>query len=886
MGTLRETLIEGTEGALHLGSKRHRVYFDLTSEEKDRYNADIRAINILLQGLPKDIYSLINHYTDAKDIWDNVKMRLEGSKLTKKTVNHNYNFIKNLTNTLALLTQSYKTYLPQTNNQLRTSSNPRNQATVQDAKVVIQNVQVDRIEDSGTMRGVQVQLVMGELRTELGMLIQVKQGRLNATTATENGVTLDEEQLLFIAGGQDNVVDDDMDEQHVQDLALNVDNVFQVDDYPVYNEAGPSYDSDVLSEYVKDNAVNNKEVHLDYLKHLKESVATFRKIVEEAKKDVEQQITQKTIVLVFPSTGIDSCIDASRSKPKSNTKKNKMSPAKSVNKKTVEDHSRTNKSHLQKPNHVDSSISSKRCSKHMTGDRSRLKNFIKKFIETIRFGNDHFGSFMGNGDYVIGDSVIFRVYYVEGLGHNLFSVKHLCDSDLEVAFRQHSCYVRDTDGVELIKDSRGFNLYTILVEGMMNSSPICFLSKASKTKSWLLHRRLNHLTSVPSMTLQERIWQKLLLLPGTSKTDLSFTLIITKPHMSCEELGKLQLTVDIGIFFGYAPSRKGYRIYNKRTRHIMETIQIQVDELSELMAPVQLSVAAESTLMDENPFTPVDNDSFINIFAPEPTSAASSSGDAIEPKNFKSTITKDCWFHAMQDEIHEFNRLQVWELVPQPDCVMIIALKWIYKVKLDEYSDLLKNKARLVAKGYRQEEGIDEESFAPVAHIEAIRIFIANTASKNMTIYQMDIEATFLNGELKEEVYAPWAWYDTLSSFLLDNKFSKGAVDSTLFTQKTGKHILLVQIYGLWYPKDTVMALTAYADADHADADHAGCQDTRRKQVENDVVELFFVMTDYHLVDIFTKALPRERFEFLLPRLGMKSMSLETLKRLQEGEEE
>ncbi|GKD08322.1 retrovirus-related pol polyprotein from transposon TNT 1-94 [Tanacetum coccineum] len=153
---------------------------------------------------------------------------------------------------------------------------------------------------------------------------------------------------------------------------------------------------------------------------------------------------------------------------------------------------------------------------------------------------------------------------------------------------------------------------------------------------------------------------------------------------------------------------------------------------------------------------------------------------------------------------------------------MIITLKWIYKVKLDEYGDVLKNKARLVAKG--QEEGINfEESFASVARIEAIRIFIANASSKNMTIYQMDVKTTFLNGELKEEVYvgqpegfvnpdhpthvyrlkkalyglkqAPRAWYDTLSRFLLDNKFSKGAVDPASFTRKLGKHILLIQRY-------------------------------------------------------------------------------------------
>nr|GEV21839.1 retrovirus-related Pol polyprotein from transposon TNT 1-94 [Tanacetum cinerariifolium] len=133
------------------------------------------------------------------------------------------------------------------------------------------------------------------------------------------------------------------------------------------------------------------------------------------------------------------------------------------------------------------------CLKHMTGDRSRLKNFMKKFIGTVRFGNDHFGAIMDYEDYVIGDSVISRVYYVEGLGHNLFFVRQFCNSDLEVAFRKHSCYVQGTNGVELIKGSRGSNLYTISVEDMMKSSPICLLSKASKNKSWLWHRRLNHL---------------------------------------------------------------------------------------------------------------------------------------------------------------------------------------------------------------------------------------------------------------------------------------------------------------------------------------------------------------------------------------------------------
>ncbi|GJS07306.1 hypothetical protein Tco_0364102 [Tanacetum coccineum] len=219
----------------------------LSPKDKDRYNADIRATNILLQGLPKVIYTLINHYTEAKDIWDNVKMLLEGSELTKED---------------------------------------------------LESQLVDKIEVRGTMHRVQVQLVMGELRTELGMQIQVKQGRLSATTAMmllmqaqENGVTLDEKQLLFITGGQDTAVDEDVDEQLVQDLALNVDNVFQADDCdafdsdvdeaptaqtmfmanlssidPIYNEAGPSYDSDILSEvhnndHYQDAVCEHHEVH-------------------------------------------------------------------------------------------------------------------------------------------------------------------------------------------------------------------------------------------------------------------------------------------------------------------------------------------------------------------------------------------------------------------------------------------------------------------------------------------------------------------------------------------------------------------------------------------------------------------------------------------------
>ncbi|GJU97238.1 retrovirus-related pol polyprotein from transposon TNT 1-94 [Tanacetum coccineum] len=311
-------------------------------------------------------------------------------------------------------------------------------------------------------------------------------------------------------------------------------------------------------------------------------------------------------------------------------------------------------------------------------------------------------------------------------------------------------------------------------------------------------------------------------------------------------------------------------------------------------------------------------------------------------------MTKLSWIDAMQEEIYEFKRLDVWELVSCPNKVLLIKLKWIYKVKTGDFGGVLKNKARSVAR------------------IEAICIFLANSAYKNMMIYQMDVKTAFLNGELKEEVYvsqpegfvdqdnpshvyklkkalyglkqAPCAWYDMLSSFLISQHFSKGAVNPTLFTRKAGNDLLL--------PAD----LTSYLQcACVPDADHAWCQDTRCstsgsaqflgdkllswslkkqkssaisdygfkfnkiplycdnksaialccnnvphsrskhidvQQVENEVVELYFVRTEYQLVDIFTKALPRERFNFLIKKLGMRSMSPKTLKSLTEKEDE
>ncbi|GJY36008.1 retrovirus-related pol polyprotein from transposon TNT 1-94 [Tanacetum coccineum] len=420
----------------------------------------------------------------------------------------------------------------------------------------------------------------------------------------------------------------------------------------------------------------------------------------------------------------------------------------------------------------------------------------------------------------------------------------------------------------------------------------------------------------------------------------------------------------------------------------------------------------------------------------------------IEPKNIKEAMADHSWIESMHDELNQFERLQVWELIPRPEGKNIIVLKWLWKNKYDAENIVVRNKTRLVAKGYRQEEGIDfEESFAPVARLEAVRMFIAYASHKNN-----HLPNGRQNGfsQWSIERGAPRAWYDKLSSFLIEHGFTKGIVDLNLFTRRHREDILLVQVYvddiifgltnpdfskcfanlmknnfemlmtgelkfflglqvhqspcgifisqsqydiellkkdgldecvsmstpmaterldgdlhgtptdqttyhymieglmyltasrpdiayatfsynmGLWYPKDSGFELIAYSDADHA-----GCKDdckstsgglqflgeklvswSSKKQdctamstaeaeyvslsaccaqsaiaiscnpvqhsktkhidiryhfikehVEKGTVELYFVGTEYQLADLFTKALPKERFEYLVHRI-------------------
>nr|GEY29607.1 integrase, catalytic region, zinc finger, CCHC-type, peptidase aspartic, catalytic [Tanacetum cinerariifolium] len=759
--------------------------------EKDMYNIDIRATNILLQRLPKDIYSLINHYTDAKDIWVNVKMFLEGSELSKEdrdtqmyddfkhsrqqkgeTIHDYYvqftkliNDMRNIKMAMSRMqlnskfitvvklnkglrdsnydqlyaylkqheahanknkmildrftqhTVDHLTLMSNVSNQQhypQSSITPpsMNQATIQDDKVVIQNVQGRQNRGQGNNARGAGAAGYGEAQNKVGYANPGQARQIKCYNCN---------------GGQDNVVDDDVDEQPIQDLALNVDNVFQADDcdafdsdvdeaptaqtmfmsnlsstYPVYDEVGPSYDSDVLSEvhdhdhyedavcehhevhemhddlqpnyvvdshtgytsdsnmipydqYVQDNAVQvvqsdvsviPNDVYMIILNDMHEPpahhvyVTTQTKVVDKSltaelatyKEQVELYERRAKFKLTKKEQKIDEqlrIVITNRNIKEENLNKDlhyvKMQLASTINhnklmvekvtslkkdfkqkenqyleefldmkalKEKVEDKLFKQDQSLQtvhmlckpkpyydeqrkaaisyksplclarvkqvqpavyngheiiKTDHVpaivhnsedtleiakitrkkinekmkaplfeikklkasiqgkDNAIRKLRtqisqlqetrseadrtldfraldfqitqltekvsvlqeqnelfrvenanvkqhykklydsikitCAKHIDqtrGDRSRLRNFVKKFTGTVRFGNDHFGAIMGYEDYVIGDSVISRVYYVEGLRHNLFSVAQFYDSNLEVAFRKHS----------------------------------------------------------------------------------------------------------------------------------------------------------------------------------------------------------------------------------------------------------------------------------------------------------------------------------------------------------------------------------------------------------------------------------------------------------------
>nr|GEU96189.1 copia protein [Tanacetum cinerariifolium] len=491
------------------------------------------------------------------------------------------------------------------------------------------------------------------------------------------------------------------------------------------------------------------------------------------------------------------------------------------------------------------------------------------------------------------------VYYVEGLNHNLFSVGQFCDVDLEVAFRKSTCFVKDLQGNDLLTGSNPQDK-----QPLKNIRP----------------------TSVPSTPTNVHAEEN------------------NDNQAEEEHLPDVEFTNPF-----YEPAQE----VAESSSHNIEIHQGQCKQGDNLQ-PILKCVCSALTVSTS------------------------------EPKNIKEAMADLAWIEAMQEELHQFDRLQVWELVDKPFGKSVIRLKWLWKNKKDEDQTVIRNKARLVAKGYAQEEVIDfEESFAPVPRLEAVQIFVGYAAHKSFPIYQMDVKTVFLNGPLKEEVYvaqpdgfvdpdhpekvyrlrkalyglkqAPRVWtsnppiprgifinqakyaLEILHKHVMDKGQSIGTpmamkpkidadlsgnpVDQTDYCSKIGSLMYLTSSRPDIVQAGSSFGLTAFSDVDHAE-----CIDSRKStsgeiqflcdklvswmskkqnctvmsSAEAEYVALsascaqvmcmrtqiqdygfnyikiplyYDSQTEYQLADMFTKALPKDRFKYLVRQIGMRCLT-------------
>ncbi|GJT07717.1 integrase, catalytic region, zinc finger, CCHC-type containing protein [Tanacetum coccineum] len=363
-----------------------------------------------------------------------------------------------------------------------------------------------------------------------------------------------------------------------------------------------------------------------------------------------------TTPLNWKKARVISSTEASGSKPRSNAKNNRILPAKSDNKKKVEDHLRNNKSNLKQKNRVDSSITSKRTcvvkylksvqivpplpllkmfEQSLSKDLKNMETYLLMLvISGSHWKEFHFKRTMPlqagqNNDVesLVGLKNVVKKYInsEKELGTpSSFSVGQLCDSDREVAFKKHSCYVRNEDGVDLLK---GKDLVRDLPKLKFEKDHLCSACQLGKSKKYTHKPKSENTLMEVLHTLHIDLCRPIRVQKAVAT---AFFGALCYPTNDSKDLGKLKATIDIGIFVGYAPNRKGYRIYNKRTWRIMETIHVQFDELTEPMAPVHISIGLEPILLtpgqissgivpnpvSAGPYVPPTNKNLENLFQP------------------------------------------------------------------------------------------------------------------------------------------------------------------------------------------------------------------------------------------------------------------------------
>nr|GEW72887.1 hypothetical protein [Tanacetum cinerariifolium] len=638
-------------------------------------------------------------------------------------------------------------------------------------------------------------------------------------------------------------------------------------------------------------------------------------------------------------------------------------------------------------------LKSKMMSKSFEALQKHAINLEINLQQTFKFRNDQIAPILGYGDLVQGAVTIKRVYYVEGLNHNLFSVGQFCNADLEVAFRKSTCYIRDLKGNDLLTGSRGTDLYSITLQDTNYPNTICLMAKATSSQAWLWHRRLSHLNfdtinllskndivvGLPKLKfVKDHLCSSCELGKAKRKSFHTKTTPSSKRRLQLLHMdlcgpmrvasinGKRYVLVIVDDYSRYTWThflrlfmhtllQKGFftklnfnELPQMATDHVSsdpvpecQRMALEHDSLSpdtkcqdnvtqadrtvttsneldllfslmfdKLLNGSSMIVSKSSTVTTadaanqrqqqqqttpiNNQSTPdptcqvpphaptvtsienmnqaeiveeyaqVKNDEFINIFCTPVQDRGETSSRHVDslnmhtfyqhhpstkdhpleqvignpsqsvrtrrqlesdgemcmfsltvsrtgPKNIKEAMADSSWIESMQEELHQFDRLEVWELVNRPLCKNVINIKWLWKNKHDEENTVIRNKSHLVAKEYAQKEGVDfEESFAPIARLEAIRLFIAYAAHKSFTVYQMDVKTSFLYGPLKEELYVnqpddfvdpyhPEKVYHLKKLYMDSNKLQeRGTMNSpTSWYPNNSLKVLLIQLYSL-----------------------------------------------------------------------------------------
>nr|GEZ19914.1 retrovirus-related Pol polyprotein from transposon TNT 1-94 [Tanacetum cinerariifolium] len=561
------------------------------------------------------------------------------------------------------------------------------------------------------------------------------------------------------------------------------------------------------------------------------------------------------------------------------------------------------------------------CSKHMTGNLKLLINFVEKFLGT-------------------------RVYYVGGLNHNLFSVGQFYDADLEVAFRKSTCFIRDLKGNDLLTGSRGTDLYSITLQDSNSPNPICLIAKVTSSQAWLWHRHLSHLNFDTINLLSKN---DIVLTPSSKRWLHLLHMDLCGPMRVASINGKRYVLVIVDDYSRYTWTHflrskdetpevlidflrlvqrglqaqvrvvrtdKGTEFLNQTLHALSSGRKCQENvshgdktgttsnKLDLLFSPMfdellngsskvvskssTVSAADESIQCQQQLTTPLNNHT-----TPAPTSHNSSDPTPTCQKMASVQISFDpapkC---QTMEELHQFDRLDVWELVDRPLCINVINLKWIQRNKHDEENTFIQNKSRLVAKGYAQKEGVNfEESFAPVARLEAVRkkctsinemvLLIHIILTKFTDSRRRYMDSNKLQGRDSDHAGCLDSHKSTSGGiqFLGGDKlfsWSSKKQDCTSMSSAEAEYVSLsvccAQVlwmrtqltdYGFHFDK-----IPMYCDSKAATS--ISCnpfQHSRTKHI--------------NLADLFTKALPVERFQYLVRRLGMRCLTPAELEALE-----